>query len=160
MFLAARVIDNPFNDSIQPLTLMSRDENKFGTSIGTARQQSCLCTKQSRTLKIAWGGSSSQGGMAKVFTMSGGRMRVVQEIDWDTYFDAGQPTHSFDPSTNTLVIRSAHYIPGDAHCCVSAMDAVTFGGMALALSRSVSRPSSPGTAKCKAKRYSGSLSEQ
>jgi len=29
-------------------------------------------------------------------------------------------------SMNTLVIRSAHYIPGDAHCCVSAMDIVTF----------------------------------
>lgn len=36
------------------------------------------------------------------------------------------PTASFDAGTNILVIRSSHYIPGDAHCCVSAMDVVTF----------------------------------
>jgi hypothetical protein len=72
------------------------------------------------------GGSSSQGGTAQVFTVSDGHLRSTQKIDWDTHFQAGQPTQSFDPSTNTLVIRSAHYIPGDAHCCVSAMDIVTF----------------------------------
>ena len=72
------------------------------------------------------GGSSSQGGTAEVFTVSDGHLRSVLKIDWDTHFDAGQPTDSFDPGTNTLVIRSAHYIPGDAHCCVSAMDIVTF----------------------------------
>jgi hypothetical protein len=72
------------------------------------------------------GGSSSQGGLARVYTVTGKRLRMVQEIDWDTHFQAGQPTDSFDPRTNTLTIRSAHYIPGDAHCCVSAMDVVTF----------------------------------
>jgi hypothetical protein len=61
-----------------------------------------------------------------VFTVSESRLRSVQMIGWDTHFQAGQPTDSFDPATNTLVIRSAHYIPGDAHCCVSAMDVVTF----------------------------------
>jgi hypothetical protein len=78
---------------------------------------------------LSWfvaGGSSSQGGQAKLFSTSGGSLKVVQEIDWDTHFDAVGPTESFDPSTNTLVIRSAHYIPGDAHCCVSAVDIVTF----------------------------------
>jgi hypothetical protein len=72
------------------------------------------------------GGSSSQGGIARVFKVSDGRLQIVQEIGWDTHFQAGQPTESFDPGTKTLVIRSAHYIPGDAHCCVSAMDVVTF----------------------------------
>ena len=75
---------------------------------------------------FAAGGSSSQGGTAQVFTVSDGHLRSVQKIDWDTHFHAGQPTDSFDPGTNTLVIRSAHYIPGDAHCCVSAMDIVSF----------------------------------
>jgi hypothetical protein len=75
---------------------------------------------------FAAGGSSSQGGTAEVFTISDGHLRSVQKIDWDTHFQASQPTDSFDPGTNTLVIRSAHYIPGDAHCCVSAMDVVTF----------------------------------
>jgi hypothetical protein len=70
--------------------------------------------------------SSSSGRIAEVFTLSGGRLRVVQEINWDTHFQAGMPTESFDASTNTLVIRSVHYIPGDAHCCVSAMDVVSF----------------------------------
>ena len=75
---------------------------------------------------FAAGGSSSQGGTAQVFTVSNAHLQSVQKIGWDTHFQAGQPTDSFDPSTKTLVIRSAHYIPGDAHCCVSAMDIVTF----------------------------------
>ena len=70
-------------------------------------------------------GSSSQGGSAKLFNLSGNRLCVVQEIDWDTHFGTRPPYWSFDASTNALVIRSAHYIPGDAHCCVSAMDVVT-----------------------------------
>ena len=75
---------------------------------------------------FAAAGSSSAGENAKVFTLSGNRLRVVQEINWDTHFEASRPTESFDPTTNTLVIRSAHYTPGDAHCCVSAVDVVTF----------------------------------
>jgi len=75
---------------------------------------------------FAAGGSSSQGGTAQVFTVSNAHLQSMQKIGWDTHFQAGQPTDSFDPSTKTLVIRSAHYIPGDAHCCVSAMDIITF----------------------------------
>jgi hypothetical protein len=29
---------------------------------------------------------------------------------------------SFDEKTNKPVVRSAHYLPGDAHCCVSAIN--------------------------------------
>jgi hypothetical protein len=72
------------------------------------------------------GGSSSQGRTAELFTVSRGHLRSVQTINWNTHFQAGQPTHSFDSNTKTLLIRSAHYIPGDAHCCISAMDVVTF----------------------------------
>jgi hypothetical protein len=78
---------------------------------------------------LASAGSSgaSKGGMAKVFTVENGHLRVVQEIDWDSHFEAGQPTESFDPSKKgTLVIRSAHYLPGDAPCCVSAMEVLMF----------------------------------
>jgi hypothetical protein len=72
------------------------------------------------------GGSSSQGGVAQVFRTSNGTLRSTQKITWDTHFQAGQRTVAFDTGANILVIRSAHYIPGDAHCCVSAMDVVTF----------------------------------
>jgi hypothetical protein len=85
-------------------------------------------TANSAVVVFSWfaaAGSTSQGGNAKVFNLSGKRLCVVQEVGWDTHFQSGQPTDSFDPSTNTLVIRSAHYIPGDAHCCVSALDVVT-----------------------------------
>lgn len=74
---------------------------------------------------VAAGASSSQGGNAKVFNLSRNRLCVLQEIDWDTRFEADHATDSFDPRTNTLVVRSAHYMPGDARCCVSAMDIVT-----------------------------------
>jgi hypothetical protein len=88
-----------------------------------------LSKESSALVLYSWfaaGGSSSQGRTAQVFTVSDGHLRSVQNIGWDTHFQAGQPTDSFDATTNTLVIRSAHYIPGDAHCCISAMDFVTF----------------------------------
>ncbi len=72
------------------------------------------------------GGSSSQGGRAQVYRIVNSTLRSTQKIDWDMHFDAGQPFVTFDRGNNMLVIRSAHYIPGDAHCCVSAMDVVTF----------------------------------
>jgi hypothetical protein len=72
------------------------------------------------------GGSSSQGGVAQVFSIVNGGLRSTQKITWDTHFQTGQQFVTFEESTNALVIRSAHYIPGDAHCCVSAMDVVTF----------------------------------
>ena len=92
------------------------------TGSPTVRPQSVL-------VLYSWfsaGGSSSQGGRALIFSVVGGTLRSTQKISWDTHFQAGQPTDTFDPATNTLVIRSAHYIPGDAHCCVSAMDVVTY----------------------------------
>jgi hypothetical protein len=91
--------------------------------------KSALSKGDSALVLISWfaaGGSSSSGGRAIVFTLTSSHLRVVQELDCDTHFHAGGPTDSFNPATNSLVIRSAHYIPGDAHCCVSAMDVVSF----------------------------------
>jgi hypothetical protein len=72
------------------------------------------------------GGSSSQGGVAQVFRIVNSTLQSTQKIGWDTHFQAGVPFVAFDQTADTLVSRSAHYIPGDAHCCVSAMDVVTF----------------------------------
>jgi len=77
---------------------------------------------------VSWlegAGSSSGGGTALVFTVSNNRLRLTQAIGWDTHFQTKERTESFDPGTDTLVVRTAHYIPGDAHCCVSAMDVIT-----------------------------------
>jgi hypothetical protein len=73
------------------------------------------------------GGSSSQFGIAQVFAFADKRLRVTQMIDWDLHY--GGPCgrlDDFDEKTNTLTIRSAHYQPGDAHCCVSSFDVVTY----------------------------------
>ena len=72
------------------------------------------------------GGSPSQEGIAQVFELFDGHLRVTQQIDWDLHF--GGPWGPFDPfdkKTNTFVIHTAHYLPGRAHCCVSAVDVVT-----------------------------------
>ena len=55
-----------------------------------------------------------------------GRLQSMQSIDWETHAAGTHPTWSFDAKTNTLVIRADHYRPGDAHCCISAIDVVTF----------------------------------
>jgi hypothetical protein len=73
------------------------------------------------------GGSSSQWGFAQVFELADRRLRVVQQLDWDLHY--GGPygkLDTFNEETDTLKIVSAHYQPGDAHCCVSAVDLVTF----------------------------------
>jgi hypothetical protein len=74
----------------------------------------------------AVGGSSSQGEQARVFTVSGWRLRLVQVIAWSTHSGDQVAKSSFDAAANVLLIRSDHYIPGDAHCCISAVDVVTF----------------------------------
>jgi hypothetical protein len=70
--------------------------------------------------------SSSSGDYAVLFKVSNGRLQSVQSISWSTHNAGLRPTWSFDPKTNKLVIRSDHYRPGDAHCCISAVDVVTY----------------------------------
>ena len=71
------------------------------------------------------GGSSSQSSVAQVFRLSGGRLQLIQQMETDKHFDTTHEYYSFTEATNELVMRTAHYMPGDAHCCVSAMDVVT-----------------------------------
>jgi hypothetical protein len=70
--------------------------------------------------------SSSQAAYASVFTLSNHHLQSVQQIAWDTHSQAGLAKDTFNPSTNTLLIRAAHHLPDDAHCCVSALDVITF----------------------------------
>jgi hypothetical protein len=73
------------------------------------------------------GGSSSQFGIAQVLELADERLRVADQIDWDLHYGGPYgPLDDFDEKTNTLTIRSAHYQPGDGHCCVSAFDVVTY----------------------------------
>jgi hypothetical protein len=77
-------------------------------------------------VRFGWeeiGGSTSQSEIFQLFELSGHRLRIVQDIDTDGHFSG--PYSAFDEKTNTLYLRSAHYLPGDAHCCVSAVDVVT-----------------------------------
>ncbi len=73
------------------------------------------------------GGSSNQEGFAQVFELANKRLRVAQQIDWDLHYGGPYgPLDTFNENTNTFSIRSSHYMPGDGHCCVSAIDIVTF----------------------------------
>ena len=69
------------------------------------------------------GGSSNTNGVAMLFSVSNRRLRQTQELNWDEHF--ATLFYSFDPMTKTFVVRSSHYLPGDAHCCVSAVDVIT-----------------------------------
>lgn len=70
------------------------------------------------------GGSSNSNGIAQVVGLANQQLTVSQQLDWDEHFDPKAPYVSFDEKSETFVFRSAHYLPGDAHCCVSAMDVV------------------------------------
>jgi hypothetical protein len=74
-------------------------------------------------------GSSDTTGIAQIFELRDQRLKVVQQLYWDQHFDTEQPYFSFDEKSETLVVRTAHYLVwkngiSDSHCCVSAMDVI------------------------------------
>jgi hypothetical protein len=69
-------------------------------------------------------GASNTDGYAQVFKLTDQALRVIQQLRWNEQFETKEK-YSFDAKTNALVARSAHYLPGDAHCCISAMDVFT-----------------------------------
>ena len=73
---------------------------------------------------ISVAGDSSTDGFAQVFWLADHALRVTQQLRWNEQFDTKEK-YTFDAKTNTLIVRSAHYLQGDAHCCVSAMDVFT-----------------------------------
>lgn len=66
-------------------------------------------------------GGSDTDGYAQVFRLTGHDLRVVQQLRWNEQVET-KDKYTFDPTTKTLTARSAHLLPGDAHCCVSAVD--------------------------------------
>jgi hypothetical protein len=71
------------------------------------------------------GGSSSQDGVVQVFELFQHRLTLRQQLRWDNQVETTKPHVWFSEDSKTLVVRSAHYLPHDSHCCVSAMDVVT-----------------------------------
>ena len=77
--------------------------------------------------RASGGGSTNNTGLAQVNTLSNHRLAITQRITWDEDARGGsEPSYRFDAATNTLFLRSSHYLSGDAHCCISAVDVVTF----------------------------------
>jgi hypothetical protein len=72
------------------------------------------------------GGVFNHEGIIQVLEWSNQQLRIVQEIRVDENHDGAHPNHPFNDRTKTLVLYSAHHLPGDAHCCVSAVDVLTF----------------------------------
>ena len=67
-------------------------------------------------------GNTNEEGIGQVYDLRQGNLRLAQEIDWQIV-----SLRSYLVSKNErLVIRAAHYLDGDARCCISATDIVTF----------------------------------
>ncbi len=75
----------------------------------------------------AVGGSSNQFGVAKVYRVLFGKLELLQRISWDLHFGDWKSTRrmGFDAKKLEFTYPNAHYLDGDAHCCVSAVDVVT-----------------------------------
>lgn len=71
------------------------------------------------------GGSSNTDGVAEVYALEATQLKLVQQFSWDEHFETNKGYTSFDDKSQNLVIRSGHYLPGDAHCCISAVDVIT-----------------------------------
>lgn len=70
-------------------------------------------------------GSSAQAGIAEIFELLDKHLTLTQEFGWDEHFSTNKPYVSFDEQSRALILRTAHYLPGDAHGGVSAMDVIT-----------------------------------
>lgn len=68
--------------------------------------------------------ASNTDGYAQVFRLANHELRVIQQIRWNEQFETKEK-YAFDPASKTLTVRSAHYLTGDTHCCISAMDIFT-----------------------------------
>jgi hypothetical protein len=73
---------------------------------------------------ISIAGETNTDGYAQVFRLAGHALQAIQQLRWNEQFDTKEK-YNFDAKTNTLIARSAHYLSGDAHCCISAMDIFT-----------------------------------
>lgn len=74
---------------------------------------------------FAASGSSNTDGVAEVYALEAHQLKLVQQFSWDEHFETEKPYASFDEKSQDLIIRSGHYLPGDAHCCISAVDVIT-----------------------------------
>ena len=68
--------------------------------------------------------ASDTDGFAQVFRFAGHELSAVQQLRWNEQFETKEK-YAFDAAAKTLTVRSAHYLPADAHCCISAMDVFT-----------------------------------
>ena len=85
-------------------------------------------TRQYAMVLYTWSfgsGSSNTDGIAQVFELFDHRLTLRQQLEWDEHFDTSKPYMSFNAKSAMLIVRTAHYLPGDAHCCVSALDVIT-----------------------------------
>lgn len=71
-------------------------------------------------------GSSDSSGVAQIWNLKGGRLSIKQQIDYNTHFHGGGGNQKYRRDDSGLLVRASHYLPGDAHCCISAYDELTF----------------------------------
>lgn len=74
---------------------------------------------------FAAAGSSNTNGIAEVYKLQHHQLKLLEQIGWDEHFETAKPYASFNKTSQTLTVRSGHYLPGDAYCCESADDVVT-----------------------------------
>jgi|SRR5208282_112676 len=75
-----------------------------------------------------WGasGSSDGDGYAQVWRLQDKRLTIVQQIQFNTHFGEEKPVYVFKKQSGMLTVRASHYLPGDPHGRISAVDDLTF----------------------------------
>ncbi len=71
-------------------------------------------------------GSSDGDGYAQVWRLQDKKLTIVQQIQFNTHFGEEKPVFAFKKRSGMLTVRASHYLPGDSHCCISAVDDLTF----------------------------------
>jgi hypothetical protein len=95
------------------------------------------------------GGSSESDGYAQVWSLQDKKLIIVQQIQFNTHFTSDDWYFAFDKNRQLLTVRASHYLPGDAHCCISAFDELTFrwqDGL-FKLQKKVTKPTHPASSQ-------------
>jgi hypothetical protein len=63
---------------------------------------------------------------AQIWELHGNQLKIIQQLRFNIHRLEVEDSYSYDLAQKILKARATHYLPGEAHCCASAYDELTF----------------------------------
>lgn len=63
---------------------------------------------------------------AQIWELHGKQLKIIQQLRFNIHLLEGEDSYSYDAAQKVLTAHATHYFPGEAHCCASASDELTY----------------------------------